>query len=97
MNYNKEKMRKSDLEWWRVWRFKQELDICGDYDDDNEPCISHAYNGVHQIDRAEPEEDDISTVIVKKYDRNGNLIEERLEVHNYTQEKVEREKQKDNG
>lgn len=85
-----DKHKKDNDAWWKIYRFKQELDICGDYDDDDEPYIT--WSRVTGIDRAKPKTDDISKVVVRKYDRHGNLIEEITEIHNYTKGKIERER-----
>lgn len=83
-----DKHKKDNDAWWKIYRFKQELDICDYYDDDDEPCIT--WSRVTGIDRAKPKTDDISKVVVRKYDKHGNLIEEITEIHNYTKKKVER-------
>lgn len=100
MVYRKDKWRKSDSEWWHRYRFKQEVDICGDYDDNDEPKMyqSRVYTGEKE---EVPEYSKHSKVVVRRYDKDGKIIEEITEIYHYLDngnlDKIEKQEVKKNG
>lgn len=98
--YRKDKWRKSDGEWWHKYRFKQEADISGYYDDGDEPSLKPSKS--YSCEKAEvPEYSKHSKVVVRRYDKDGKIIEEITEIYHYLDndnlERIEVQEVKKNG
>lgn len=73
--------RKSDKEWFRRYQFVQKVGN-NDYDDRDEPKLSHKCV-LNNFASRPPEYDKHSFVLVRRYDKDGNLLEEKVEEHFY--------------
>lgn len=76
---NKTRLRGTEKEWYRIWRYRQELDMPNLDDDYNDHCNDFFQAFIPYADL----EDQTTEVHVIRKDKSGNILEEYTEKHFY--------------
>lgn len=76
---NKTRLRGTEKEWYRIWRYRQELDMPNLDDDYDDHCRDYFKAYIPYADL----EDQTTEVHVIRKDKSGNILEEYTEKHFY--------------